>query len=380
MRSEFIEPRDPPLSISINPIFNNIQVFTGNNEQHILYELLVTNGTKDPVRFLAIKISGFTCKHKNLFKHIMSAQDLTNNFSKISTANSTLPEDPVLQPNETGIIYILLNFECKVPNFLRHYVIVQTEGDPSTIQSIILDPIKLNKTQPIIITPPLKGNKWYAANAIDNFTAHRRTIFILNGQIKIPERTAVDFVKYGPKGLYDGDPLINSSYYSYGKTIYSPCAGKVIGVMDGIIDNIPTMPMKDPVTSKNIGGNYVLIKIDDEHYAFLTHMIPKSLRVKIGDEVQIGQKLGLVGNSGQSELAHLHFHISNTPNIIGDYKEPSPINAQGVPFVFDKFILNEYIARGTSIFGPILPENVRVVDKNCVENQILMNNDLVNFR
>ena len=377
---ELIRPKDPPLFVSISPIFDNIQVFTGNNQEHVLYELLVINGTKDPVRISFVKISGFTCKHKKVFKDIISDQDLTDRFSKISTANSTLPEDPVLNPNETGIIYLLLDFNDKIPNFIKHEIIVQTEDDPSTIQSIILDPIKLNKNQAIIISPPLKGHNWFASGADDDFVPHRRTIFILNGKIKIPERTAVDFLKYGPNGLYDGDPLKNTSYYSYGRTIYSPCDGKIISLMNDISENIPTIPIKEPVTSKNIGGNYVLIKIDDEHYAFLAHMIPGSIKVKIGDEVKVGQKLGLLGNSGQSQLPHLHFHISNKPDRIGIYKELSPINAQGIPWVFDKFVLNKYIPIGESIIGPILPENVEIISKKIVKNQILINENLVDFK
>ena len=205
-----IMPKDPPLAISITPIFDNIQVFKANNRNHILYELLVMNGTKKPIRFLGIKING-----KN-FEQLIYGKDLNTDFAKISTANTTLPEDPVLNPNETGVIYILLDFD-KVPNTLEHHIIVQTKGDASTIQSIILNPIKLNKTQAIIMTSPLKGNRWYALGADNNFVLHRRSIFILNGKIKIPERTAVDFLQYGPNGLYNGDPLKNTSYYSYGQ-------------------------------------------------------------------------------------------------------------------------------------------------------------------
>lgn len=324
--------------------------------------MLVINGTNNPIRLLNIKIN-------------QKLKKLNNIFSKISTANTLLPEDLLLQPNETGIIYLLLN--SKIPMDIKNEIILQTENDPSTLQSIIVN-ININESQPIIISPPLKGTNWYAASAIDNFVGHRRSIFILNGQIKIPERTAVDFVQYGPKGLYDGDPLVNTSYYGYGNTIYSPCHGKVIGVMDHIPENIPTKPAITPVNSKTIGGNYVLIK-NKKHYAFLAHMIPGSLKVKIGDSVKVGQKLGLLGNSGQSTTPHLHFHITNRPESIGDYKIPSPINAQGIPWVFDHFILNQYHAKGVSIVGPLLPQNVHVVNKKIIKKQILMNNNLVNF-
>ena len=378
MSYNFITTKDPPLFISINPLFNNIQPFIGNNEQHLIYELVMINGSINPIRILAININMYTCKHKKL-SYTISEQKLANIFSTISTANDALPEDPVLQPNETGLLYIFLDLPCKIGNILEHNVIVQTENDPSTIQSIIIDPIKINRSQPIIVNPPLKGNNWYAANAPDNFVLHRRTLFMLNGRIKIPERTAIDFLKYGPEGLYDGDPLKNTSYYSYGNQIYSRCDGTIIGLMDGIEENIPTKLIKDPINSKNIAGNYVLIELDENHYALLAHMIPGSLKVKIGDNVKVGQKVGLLGNSGESLAPHLHFQITNKPYKIGNYKEPSPINAQGIPWVFNRFVINQYIPIGTSILGSILPENVEIISKNELKNQIPMNDNLVNF-
>ena len=41
-----------------------------------------------------------------------------------------------------------------------------------------------------------------------------------------------------------------------------------------------------------------------------------------------GQVLGLLGNSGNSDAPHLHFHISDAN---------SPLGAEGVPYVFEAF-------------------------------------------
>ena len=38
-------------------------------------------------------------------------------------------------------------------------------------------------------------------------------------------------------------------------------------------------------------------------------MIPGSITVSIGDTVSEGQVIGLVGNSGNSDLPHLHFQV-----------------------------------------------------------------------
>jgi murein DD-endopeptidase MepM/ murein hydrolase activator NlpD len=62
---------------------------------------------------------------------------------------------------------------------------------------------------------------------------------------------------------------------------------------------------------KLFAGNYVLLDIGGGRFASYAHFQPNSLKVKVGDRVKLGQVLGLVGNSGNSDLPHLHFHITN---------------------------------------------------------------------
>ena len=54
-------------------------------------------------------------------------------------------------------------------------------------------------------------------------------------------------------------------------------------------------------------------------------MIPGTLTVKRGDLVKQGQVIGLVGNSGNSDAPHLHFHLMNGPSVL---------SARGLPCRF----------------------------------------------
>ena len=54
--------------------------------------------------------------------------------------------------------------------------------------------------------------------------------------------------------------------------------------------------------------------------------------MKVGEKVQRGQVLGLVGNSGNSTEPHLHFHVSDAN---------SPLTSEGLPYVFDSFETSE---------------------------------------
>jgi len=78
-------------------------------------------------------------------------------------------------------------------------------------------------------------------------------------------------------------------------------------------------------------GNTVIIDIGNEKFACYCHMIPGSIRVQKGDTVKEGDVIGLLGNSGQSDIPHLHFEV-----VTG---RPALIGGEGYPFVFRSFDL-----------------------------------------
>ena len=81
-----------------------------------------------------------------------------------------------------------------------------------------------------------------------------------------------------------------------------------------------------PITLDTLGGNMVVVDIGNGRYATFAHLLPKSLRVSVGAKVRRGQVLGLLGNSGNSDAPHLHFHIADGP---------SPFGSEGVPYIFE---------------------------------------------
>ena len=61
----------------------------------------------------------------------------------------------------------------------------------------------------------------------------------------------------------------------------------------------------------NPGGNYIIMDIGNEKYAYFGHLIKDSIAVKEGEIVKTGTLLGFVGNSGNSTFPHLHMHVQN---------------------------------------------------------------------
>lgn len=57
-------------------------------------------------------------------------------------------------------------------------------------------------------------------------------------------------------------------------------------------------------------GNYVCIKTDAGQYHYYCHMASRT--VAQGQTVKAGDKLGVMGNTGYSRGAHLHFEVRDT--------------------------------------------------------------------
>ncbi len=80
-----------------------------------------------------------------------------------------------------------------------------------------------------------------------------------------------------------------------------------IAVCDGIIEK---------VASDNVRGNYIQMKIDDParnitFHAMYEHM--SQIDVSAGQTVSQRQILGLMGDTGDADGAHLHFRLTITP-------------------------------------------------------------------
>lgn len=176
------------------------------------------------------------------------------------------------------------------------------------------------KDTPAELSFPLKGGSFYVLQGGNSFFTnpfHNRNPM---------ERFAVDIVKLHrtgnrAKGFF---PEELSSYAIYGEPLFSPCEGIVLKAVGGVQDNRPGVMDKE-----NPEGNYVKLMCG-EVVIFMAHQMKGSVRLKEGDEVNTGELIGNVGNSGNTIEPHLHIQ-ANTPG------------GEALPILFEKrfLVLND---------------------------------------
>ncbi len=201
-------------------------------------------------------------------------------------------------------------------------------GGPSTIHSRV----RVNPEAPLVLEPPMRGPNWLAVESAENLRAHhRRTVITAMGRSSIFQRYAIDWIRLGESGnMMKTDGATNEDYYAYGAELYAVADGEIVDLKDGQPENDPSSGQHAvPRSFLTLAGNYVILKIADDRFALYAHMIPGSIRVRVGDRVAAGDVLGLLGNSGNSTGPHLHFQINDSPALIQN---------EGLPYVFRSFV------------------------------------------
>jgi len=212
---------------------------------------------------------------------------------------------------------------------LRHRFTVSVGKPPEEVTVETL-PELIDQNPVVVISPPLRGENWVAANGPSNTSVHRTSILPIDGRSCIPQRFAIDWIQINADGnTYKGDPKDNKNYLAYGTEIHAVADGVVTEAQDGVPENIPDEKARAvPMTLKTIGGNHVILDIGNGRYAVFAHMQTASVRVKLGGHVRRGQVLGLVGNSGNATEPHLHFHICDANSVL---------SCEGLPYAFPSF-------------------------------------------
>src|SRR5581483_9794333 len=174
-------------------------------------------------------------------------------------------------------------------------------------------------------------------NGCCDLTPHRLAVSPLNGQLWASERYAIDFVQLTPDGrLTTGDKDKLESYPYYGADVSAVADGQVVAVVDNLAEQVPGANPPG-LSLDQYAGNHVVQDIGGGNFVLYAHLKTGSVKVKPGDKLTTGQVLGSLGNSGNTDMPHLHFELMSTAD---------PLRSNGLPFVFDRLRLDSRVVPG----------------------------------
>jgi peptidase M23-like protein len=254
------------------------------------------------------------------------------------------PPPKALIPGVRAVIYIwiALDSTAAVPRTLTHRV---TFADGSVADGA---PVTVGAPTDLVLASPVGPGDWWIGLGPSNTSDHRRAV-IRVGEDTVPhlaQRFAIDWVKMDSRGEYARDHRgrRNADWYGYGEPVFAVADGRVAAVGDGIPDNTPGENSRAvPMRVATVLGNYVVLDLGARagggvhRFALYGHLQPGSLEVHAGDSVHQGQVLGVIGNSGNSDGPHLHFHVTEASD-----SATAPLRGEGVPFVLDSFTVVEH--------------------------------------
>ena len=153
------------------------------------------------------------------------------------------------------------------------------------------------------------------------------------------QRFALDLVRLDDGRIFT-DETGNASIHSWEQPLVSPADGTVVIAEDRMADAEGANFVTDLADA---AGNVIVIELDTGHFVVLAHLRHGTLQVSEGDRVRVGDPLALVGNSGNTTMAHLHLQVQTHRNLW------DPDN-RSVPFVFEGD--GRVLARNDRVGGP----------------------------
>jgi hypothetical protein len=324
-----------------------VPVPTTDGKKHLAYELQLTNALDGDVTLKSLSVKA------NGAELLLLTGDELAYWTRALGATQT--PTATLGPGRAGIVWldVVLDGSAPVPTELSHTVVVDLAKPtppllPANMTEDDIAPVTVSTHEPVVISPPLNGPRWLDGNSCCDMTAHRMAMNPLNGSLWAAERFAIDYVQLGTDGtVFKGDRSKPESYPYFGADIHAVADGPVVGVVDGLPEQVAgTSPTGLPLDQ--YGGNHVVQDISgggtEKRYAFYAHLKTGSVKVKPGDQLTTGQVIGNLGNSGNTDAPHLHFHVMSTPD---------PLRSNGLPFVFKDFTLDGRLASMDAL-GPLL--------------------------
>ena len=300
---------------------------TAGGRTRLLYELRITNFYAGSIELDRLEVRA----PDGRALATLSGEALEAQLMSVGAGEAAGPAH-VLGGGRTAIAFIDLALApgAAAPDSLSHAFTfkVRLPDGRALDREVSGAPVRVGPVAPVIAAP-LRGAGWVAANGL-GAPDHRRSFNAVDGRQHLAQRLAIDWVRLAPDGrFFHGDPKANASYPGYGEAVLAVADARVSAVTDGLPENAGNNPASGrTVTLDSITGNSIVLDLGGGRYALYAHLQPGSIRVKTGDRVKVGQAMGRLGNSGNSDAPHLHFQLMDAN---------SPLDAEGLPYALASF-------------------------------------------
>ncbi|MFK7924996.1 MAG: M23 family metallopeptidase [Bacteroidia bacterium] len=281
----------------------------------------------------------------------------------------------ILSGNATGIVNLLWSLpeQVNLPLDIYHKVVISMIADDDSMGREIPIELGLNQIKEhttLTLGLPFRKGRWlYGAQS------HQDSRNLAEGNASYPQRYAIDWILLDSSNAFStADISKNENWFGYGQELLAVADGKVVGIKDSIIENIPWEGTAIKMNRETISGNYIRLDLGNGVYAHYAHLIPGSLKVKLGESVRQGQTLALLGNSGNSDCPHLHFHLESAHKLA--------LGGEGLPYHFEAF--EELTSYTMEEYNTSFTENRMIVPRPLSHiqrrNELPIGNGIIEFK
>ncbi|MET3652324.1 M23 family metallopeptidase [Dyella japonica] len=302
--------------------------FPSGGRQYLIYELHIENFSEASMDIMGIDVVDAGSASNEPVTSIRP-HELRSVLQPVGAAPQ--PKDTThgyrLDEGRTVVAFLCLAFDGKtaLPSRISHRVFLPNGVASGPDIHAARGPLP-------VLSAPVAGTDWTAADGPSNESHHRLGLFVAGGAAQVSRRYAIDWKQIKNGSSFSGDPRDVHAYHAYGQDVLAVADAVVVGIKDGLPDNIPRTPAgfntAVPITMETVAGNSVILDLGNGQFAYYAHLKAGSLRVTRGDHVKRGQLLASIGNSGDAREPHLHFQLATGTDIL---------DSEGMPYVIDRY-------------------------------------------
>jgi hypothetical protein len=290
---------------------------------HLVYELWTTNFSSADVMVEKIEVLGDG--------NVLQSFDAAAVAGRLQAAGQRESSGKLAGSAQALLfLHVTLAPGAAVPARLSHRVTIHANAAPPGQQEITENggEVTVNRRAVASIAPPLRGEGYVSADSCCDATRHTRAALPVNGRVWVAQRYAVDWEQLDAQGrIFNGPQEKLESYTIFGKPVLAVANAVVVSVTEGLPEQTPGKYPTN-ISLDEADGNSVILDFGEQRYAMYAHMQPGSIKVRTGENVKLGQVIGLVGNTGNSFAPHLHFQVMD---------RPSSLASNGLPYEIRDF-------------------------------------------